>query len=98
MTVVTANSRASSNVPSVASAPDIALQLDCVTKSFGRKRVLDGVSFSVPKGTGRGDESVKVSVTSSELVVRPQQKSLLQPRMGHGVPGAMEPTEFIGAG
>jgi phospholipid/cholesterol/gamma-HCH transport system ATP-binding protein len=38
--------------PAVVHAPSIAVQLDRVSKSFGRKRVLEQVSFSVEKGTG----------------------------------------------
>jgi hypothetical protein len=36
----------------VLEAPDVALQLDRVSKSFGQKRVLDEVSFAVDKGSG----------------------------------------------
>jgi phospholipid/cholesterol/gamma-HCH transport system ATP-binding protein len=66
----------------VLDAPDVALQLDRVSKSFGEKRVLDQVSFSVHKGTGAvilGRSGTGKSVTLRTIIglVRPDSGRVL---------------------
>jgi phospholipid/cholesterol/gamma-HCH transport system ATP-binding protein len=66
----------------VAGGAGIAVQLDRVSKSFGPKRVLDEVSFSVEKGTGLvilGRSGTGKSVTLRTLIglVRPDSGRVL---------------------
>jgi phospholipid/cholesterol/gamma-HCH transport system ATP-binding protein len=66
----------------VLDAPDLALQLDRVSKSFEQKRVLDQVSFSVNKGTGvviLGRSGTGKSVTLRTIIglVRPDSGRVL---------------------
>lgn len=65
--------------PAVLEAPSVAVQLDRVSKSFGRKRVLEQVSFSVEKGTGvviLGRSGTGKSVTLKTII------RLVQPDSG----------------
>jgi phospholipid/cholesterol/gamma-HCH transport system ATP-binding protein len=66
----------------VLGAASVAVQLDRVSKSFGQKRVLDQVSFSVAKGTGvviLGRSGTGKSVTLKTIIglVRPDSGRVL---------------------
>ncbi len=65
--------------PGVRNAPDVTVELDRVSKSFGKKRVLDEVSFAVQKGTGMvilGRSGTGKSVTLRTII------GLLRPDSG----------------
>lgn len=68
--------------PAVLGGATVALELDRVSKSFGQKRVLDQVSFSVAKGTavvilGRSGTGKSVTLRTIIGLVRPDSGRVL---------------------
>jgi phospholipid/cholesterol/gamma-HCH transport system ATP-binding protein len=68
--------------PAVLEAASLAVQLDRVSKSFGQKRVLDRVSFSVAKGTGlvilgRSGTGKSVTLKTINGLLRPDSGQVL---------------------
>jgi phospholipid/cholesterol/gamma-HCH transport system ATP-binding protein len=76
------------------STPELAVKLDAVTKSFGARRVLDGVTLEVPEGCGfviLGRSGTGKSVTLRHII------GLVRPDAGRVFVHGSDITELHGA-